>query len=191
MDHAADILLALSLGVALAAAAGLRVFVPLLGVALAAWLGRLELAPAFQWLATLPAVLTFAVAAAVEIAAYYVPGVDHLLDLVMTPLALVAGVVLVLVPLADLPPLVRWTVALVGGGGAAGLTQLASTLLRAKSGAATGGLGNPLVSTGELGGSVLLSGLALLLPLVALLLAGVLVAAVVVLARKRLRRESA
>jgi len=180
----------LALGVALAAAAGLRVFVPLLVVSVAAHFGKLDLLPSFEWLGTLPAVAAFAAAAAVEIAAYYVPGLDHLLDLVMTPLALVAGVVLMVVPLGDLPPLLRWSVALVAGGGAAGLTQAASTLVRAKSAATTGGLGNPLVATGELGGSVMLSALALLFPVLGLLLVILLVWFVMTIRRKLSRRES-
>jgi hypothetical protein len=132
----------------------------------------------------LPAVATFATAATVEIAAYYVPGLDHLLDLVMTPLALVAGVVLVAVPLGDLSPLLRWSIALIAGGGAAGLTQASSTLIRAKSAAATGGLGNPVVATGELGGSALLSAVALLFPVMALLLVVLVVWFVVGIRRK-------
>jgi Domain of unknown function (DUF4126) len=183
-----EILMALALGVALAAAAGLRVFVPLLVVSLAAYFGKLELAPSFEWLASLPAVATFAAAAAVEIAAYYVPGLDHLLDLVLTPLALVAGVVLMAVPLGDLPPLLRWSIALIAGGGAAGVTQASSALIRAKSATATGGLGNPVVATGELGGSVMLSAVALLFPVVALLLVVLLVWFVVGIRRQAARR---
>jgi Domain of unknown function (DUF4126) len=188
VESAVEILMALALGVALAAAAGLRVFVPLLVVSLAAYFGKLELAPSFEWLASLPAVATFAAAAAVEIAAYYVPGLDHLLDLVLTPLALVAGVVLMAVPLGDLPPLLRWSIALIAGGGAAGVTQASSALIRAKSATATGGLGNPVVATGELGGSVMLSAVALLFPVVALLLVVLLVWFVVGIRRQAARR---
>jgi Domain of unknown function (DUF4126) len=164
--------------------------VPLLVLSLAAHFGKLELASQFEWLASMPATATFAAAAAVEIAAYYVPGLDHLLDLVMTPLALVAGVVLMVVPLGELPPLLRWTIALVAGGGAAGLTQVASTLVRAKSAATTGGLGNPVVATGELGGSIVLSAVALLFPVLALLLVVLLVWFVIAIRRRMARRES-
>jgi Domain of unknown function (DUF4126) len=66
--------------------------------------------------------------------------------------------------------------------------QGASTLLRAKSGALTGGLGNPLVASGELGGAVMLSALALLLPVVAVILAAAMVWALVAFARRRRRR---
>lgn len=158
-------LLAIALGVSLAAAAGLRIFLPLLVVAVAARAGVIELAPAFDWVATLPAIVALASAALIEIAAYYLPGVDNLLDVLAGPLALVAGTLLVVAPLWDLPPLVKWSVAIIAGGGAAAMTQSFSSLLRVKSTLATGGAGNALVSTGELGGALLLSALALLLPL--------------------------
>jgi len=184
VESGIDILMALALGVALAAAAGLRVFVPLLVLSLAMHFGKVQPAHSFEWLGTLPAVIAFAVAAAVEVAAYYLPGLDHLLDLVMTPLALVAGVVLMVVPLGDLPPLLRWSVALIAGGGAAGLTQVASTVARAKTAATTGGLGNPLVATGELGGSVVISIAALLFPVLALVMAVLMLWAVFAIRRK-------
>src|SRR6186713_1824224 len=117
-----DLALAIALGVALAAAAGLRVFIPLLLASVAAHSGHMHPGPGFAWLASWPAMATFAVAAAVEIAAYYLPGLDHALDLVMTPLALAAGVLLVVAPLGEISPLLRWSVAVVAGAGAAGIT---------------------------------------------------------------------
>jgi hypothetical protein len=172
---ATDIALAIALGVALAAAAGLRVFVPVLVVSIAAFFGKVHLAPAMAWLGTGPAVATFAVAAVVEIAAYYIPGVDNLLDALTTPLALIAGTLAVAAPLWDLPPVVKWTTAVIAGGGAAGITQGISSMLRAKSTLATGGMANSVVATGELGGSVLLSVLALAMPVlaIAILLIGI------------------
>jgi hypothetical protein len=108
------------------------------------------------------------VAAALEIAAYYIPGVDNLLDTVATPAALVAGTVVAAAVMTDLPPIVKWTTAVIAGGGAAGITQAVTGLLRAKSTVTTGGLGNAVIATGELGGSLVTSLLALFLPLVAL-----------------------
>jgi hypothetical protein len=163
-----EILLATALGVALAAAVGLRVFVPLLVVALAARMGNLDPPTSFAWIGTTPAIATLAIAAVAEIAAYYIPGVDNLLDMLMTPLALIAGTLVMVAPLWDLPPLVKWTVAIVAGGGAAGVTQGLSAVLRAKSTVGTAGLGNPVISTGELGGSLLISIVALLVPILAL-----------------------
>lgn len=176
---ATGMLLSLSLGIALAAAVGLRVFLPLLVVSVAAYLDTLPLAPGFEWLGTAPAVATFAVAAAAEAVAYYVPGVDNLLDFLAAPAAVVAGTFMVAAPLWELPPLIRWTAAIVAGGGAAGVTQGVTTLLRAKSTTTTGGLGNPVVATGELAGALLLSVLAVLVPVLALAL--VLIVLVVVI----------
>lgn len=165
-----QVLLALALGIGLAAAVGMRVFIPLLVVALAAHFGKIPLTPAFAWLASPAALAMLAVAAVVEVAAYYIPGVDNVLDAIAAPLALVAGTFMVAAPLWDLPPLVKWTTAIIAGGGAAGLTHGVTSLLRAKSTLATGGLGNPVVATAELGGSLLLSVLALLVPVLAVLL---------------------
>lgn len=158
------------LGVALAAATGLRVFAPLLVLSVAAHTGHLTLAPAFAWVATTPALLMLLVAAVAEILAYYVPGVDHLLDALTTPLALAAGTLLVAAPLWELPPLLKWSIAIIAGGGAAGLTQGTTAVLRAKSSLATAGLGNPVLATGEAGGALLLSLLAVAMPLIACLL---------------------
>jgi hypothetical protein len=163
-----DVLVSVALGIGLAAAVGFRVFLPLLVVSVAGYSGYLPLSESFSWLATLPALLMLSVAAALEIAAYYIPGVDNLLDTVATPAALVAGTVVAAAVMTDLPPIVKWTTAIIAGGGAAGITQAVTGLLRAKSTVTTGGLGNAVIATGELGGSLVTSLLALFLPLVAL-----------------------
>ena len=183
-----ETLLSVALGVGFAAAVGLRVFLPLLVVAIAAWAGKIPLSESFQWLGTWPAVLTLAVATVAEIAAYYLPGVDHLLDVVATPVALVAGSVAAAAVMTDLPPLVKWTTAIIAGGGAAGLTQGLSSLLRLKSAATSGGLGNPIVATGELGGSLLLSLLAIFMPVLGLAVVVLFLWITVRIARRLLRR---
>lgn len=110
------------------------------------------------------------VAALAEILAFYIPGVDNLLDTIATPAALIAGTLVSAAVMADLPPLVKWTAAIIAGGGAAGITQGVTALVRANSTAFTGGLGNPVVATAELGGAALVSLLALAVPFVALAL---------------------
>ena len=177
-------LLSVALGIGLAAAVGLRVFLPLLIASVAAATGHLELAPSFGWLAGTPAIVMLAVATVLEVLAYYVPGVDNLLDTLATPAALIAGTIAAAAVMTDVPPIVKWTTAVIAGGGAAGLTQGVTSLLRLKSTATTGGLGNPLVASGELGGAATLSLLAIFLPIVAL----VLVVLLVWLAVRLLRR---
>ena len=162
-----DLALSIALGVVLAAATGFRVFLPMLIVSAAAYTGHLSLDNSFAWLATPFALTMLGVAALVEILAYYVPGVDNLLDAVATPAAFVAGTTVSAAVMTDLPPMAKWMAAVIAGGGTAGLTQGVTAILRAKSTAVTGGLGNPVIATGELGGSLLLSLLALAAPLAA------------------------
>ncbi len=178
-------LLSIAIGLGLAAACGFRVFTPLLLAGGAAHLGYLPLASGFDWLGTTPALLAFGTATLLEIGAYYIPWLDHALDLMATPAAVVAGILASASVVTDLPPLLKWTVTIIGGGGVAGLIQASSVLLRFKSTALTGGLDNPLVATLELIGAVVTALLAILVPLAGLLLVAVL--AVVVLRRRRLR----
>jgi hypothetical protein len=86
---------------------------------------------------------------------------------VATPAAVTAGVIATAAVTPDLPPLLRWTLAIVAGGGVAGMVQAGTALLRLKSSAFTAGGGNLVLATGELMGSLALSALALLLPLLA------------------------
>jgi hypothetical protein len=167
---ALDVALSIALGVGLAAAVGFRVFLPMLVMSIAAYTGHLTLSGGFAWLATPAALLMLGIAALLEILAYYVPGVDNLLDGIATPAALIAGTVVSAAVMTDLPPLVKWTTAVIAGGGAAGLTQGLTSLLRAKSTVLTAGLGNPLIATGELGGALIVSVLALVAPLAAVAL---------------------
>lgn len=170
-------LLSLAVGLALSAACGFRVFVPLLGIALAARAGYLPLASGFEWMSADGAIVAFAFATILEILAYYIPWLDNALDALATPAAVAAGVVASAAVFVDLPPLLRWVVAIIGGGTAAGLIQGATVLLRAKSTVLTAGLGNPVLATAEAVGSVVTSVLAILVPLVCL---GLLIAGMVV-----------
>jgi len=163
-----DIAASIALGIALAAAAGFRVFLPLLVTSVAAYTGHLQLSESFAWLGSVPAMATLAIATIAEILAYYIPIVDNLLDTLTTPAALVAGTVLSAAVMTDLPPIVKWSAAVIAGGGAAGLTQSVTAMLRAKSTAFTGGIGNPVVATAETGSALVVSGLAILAPLVAI-----------------------
>ena len=164
-----DLALSIALGVGLAAATGFRVFLPMLVVSAAAYTGHLPLSENFAWLGTPGALIMLGVAALVEILAYYIPGVDNLLDTLATPAAVVAGTLVSAAVITDLPPMLKWTTAIIAGGGVAGVTQGVTALLRAKSTVLTAGVGNPVIATAELGGSLLVSLLALAAPLIALL----------------------
>ena len=136
-----DLALSIVLGVALAAATGFRVFLPMLIVSGAAYTGHLHLDDGFAWLGTRSALMMLSVAALAEVLAYYIPVVDNLLDTLATPAAFVAGTIVSAAVMIDAPPMVKWTAAVIAGGGVAGLTQGLTGILRAHSTVLTGGLG--------------------------------------------------
>lgn len=181
-----DTVLAIGLGLGLAAAAGMRVFVPLLALGLAARAGMVPLASGFDWLAGTPALVALGSATMLEVLAYYIPWFDNLLDTIATPAAMMAGVVATASVLGELPPWLQWGVAIVGGGGAAGLVAGTTSLFRLKSTAFTGGAGNFVLATLELVGSALTSALAIAVPLIALV--GIAIVLVVVYRLSRRRR---
>src|SRR5690606_22258561 len=88
-------------------------------------------------------------------------------DTIASPAAVVAGMILTASVITGMSPLLKWVLAIIAGGGAAAVVQGSTGITRASSTATTGSLGNPVVSTAELGGSLLLSILAVLLPLLA------------------------
>lgn len=160
-----EALLGIALGIGLAAATGLRAFLPLLLAGMAARADLLPITDAFAWLATTPALITLGIAAVVEVLAYYVPGLDHALDVLAGPAAMAAGVVASASVMTDVPPYVLWPVAIIAGGGVAGLTKGGAALVRAKAGLATAGVANPVVSTAETAGALGMAALAIAVPL--------------------------
>jgi hypothetical protein len=169
MDSSLGTLAEIALGVGLAAATGLRAFLPLLVAAVAARAGWIPLSHGFQWLEATPALITLGTATLVEALAYLIPGVDHLLDLLAGPAAVAAGIVVSASVMTDVPPSIMWPVAIIAGGGIAGLAKGSAALVRAKTGIATAGLGNPVVSTAETLGATIISILAIAAPILCLI----------------------
>jgi len=182
-----ETLLAVCAGLGLSAACGFRVFVPLLIMSIAVHSGHLGVSQSMAWIGSTPALVTFSIATALEIGAYYIPWVDNFLDTIAAPAAVVAGTVVAASFITDVSPYLKWTLAAIAGGGAAGIVQATTTLARAASTATTGGLGNPLLATAELGGAVFTSAAAIFVPLLAL---GLIVAVVSLLGVRALKRRS-
>jgi hypothetical protein len=191
MEFSFASLVGVALGIGLAAATGFRIFIPLLVAAVAARFGMVPLGESFQWLATTPALLTLGTAAVLETLAYYIPGVDHALDVLAGPAAVLAGIVASAAVMAEIPPAVMWPVAVIAGGGAAGLAKGSSALLRAKSGVATAGLANPVVATVETVGATGIAILAIAVPVLCLVAVVVLLWWVTRKARRLLSGRSA
>ncbi len=180
-----DTLLSICLGVGLSAACGFRIFIPLLIMSIASLTGFINLSPSFEWIGTYPALGAFGTASVLEISAYYIPWLDNLLDTIATPTAFIAGTVVMASSVTDISPFIKWTLALIVGGGVAGSVQSLTSLTRMTSSVTTGGLGNPVVSTLEAGGSTALSILSITLPI----LAGILVLIILYFAWKKLFRR--
>jgi uncharacterized protein DUF4126 len=170
-----DLLLSVCLGIGLAAACGFRVFVPLLLIGIAGRTEHLVLAGGMEWMASAPAILCFFIATVLEVAAYYVPWLDNLLDTLASPAAVIAGAVATASVVQEMSPFMRWTLALIAGGGIACLIQGATVGLRTASTSTTAGITNFLISTLELVMSLAVSLLSMALPILTALAIALLV----------------
>ena len=160
-----ETILGLCIGIGLSAACGFRVFVPLLVMSMASLMGWFEPMKGFEWLAMPSVCIALAVATVCEITAYYIPWVDNALDTISTPAAMIAGTLTTMaVSSGEMSQFASWAAAIIIGGGTAGAVQMSTVAVRGLSTATTGGIANPVVSTGEWIGAFLLSILSLLVP---------------------------
>jgi hypothetical protein len=183
-----ELILAAFVGIGLSAACGFRVFIPLLGLSIASHSGHVQLAEGFEWLGSNVGLVTLSFATLLEVSAYYVPWLDNLMDSITTPAAIVAGTMVSASMMTEMSPMLQWSLAAVAGGGLAGAVQTATVLVRGSSTATTGGLANPVVSTGELAVSTGITLVAILVPLVAII---VVLASLFFIARFFYRRAQA
>ena len=150
---------ATALGIALAACCGFRIFVPMLVAGLAARFQLFHFSDSFNWLSSTPALICLGAATLFEIAAYYVPFIDNILDTIATPAAAITGTLLAtsVIPIDN--EWIKWVFGIIAGGGGAGLVASGTGLLRLFSSKTTLGTGNAVVATGEntaaIGGSIL------------------------------------
>lgn len=179
-----ETVISIFLGVGLAASAGFRVFLPLFTLSLAAYFDVWDLNDNWDWIGSLAAVLTLGVATMLEIFAYFIPWVDNALDSLAIPLAAVAGTAVMVSTVADLSPVITWTLAIIAGGGTATAIKGAAATGRLTSTATTGGLANPLVSTVETGTAALVSVAAVFVPVVAAILVIIILIMIFALYRK-------
>lgn len=181
-----DTVFSIILGLGLATACGFRVFVPMLLLSIGAQAGAISLSTEFLWIASTPALIAFAAATVLEILGYFIPWVDNVLDSVTTPAAVIAGIMVTAAAVTDMPTFAKWTLAIIAGGGISGLVQAGTGAVRAASTATTGGIGNHVLASAEIGGSLAISGASILVPLVGALLASAsIILASVVLSKGR------
>lgn len=160
-----EIILSLCIGIGLSAACGFRVFVPLFVMSIASLTGWFEPMQGFEWLAMPSVCIGLAVATLCEVGAYYIPWVDNALDTIATPAAMVAGTLTTMaVSTGEMSQFAGWAAAIIVGGGTATAVQMSTVAARGVSTATTGGLGNFVVATGELISAVVLSIMAMVVP---------------------------
>jgi hypothetical protein len=160
-----QIILSVMAGVGLSAACGFRIFIPPLIIAIAAKAGHVNLGTEFAWMSSDVALVAFGLAAVLEVSAYYIPWLDNALDTIAAPVAVVAGTLTSAAVFGDMSPWLKWTLAAIAGGGAAGAVQITTTVTRGASSALTGGMGNWAVSTFEGIGAVATAVLAIVIPI--------------------------
>ena len=176
------------MAVALSACCGFKVFVPPLILSIFARAGLLGLSENFAWLGSGPAMAVFALATTVETLAYFVPGVNNALDVIKVPAAAIAGILIASAAMSpEISPVLRWTLAVIAGGGAAAAVSVGMAMLRGPLTLTTAGIGSGLQNLAETVLSFLVSIFALLAPF---LLCLAVLALLFTFIRRKLRRRA-
>jgi len=139
------------LGLGLAASTGLRTFLPLLMLAVAARfdLFGVELNDRMAWLVSDAAIGALGVATAAEFIGDKVPAIDHVLHAIGFVARPLAAIVAAYAVFGAMDPMVAAVAAVIVGAPAALTFNAAQGGARLASTATTGGLGNPVVSVIE------------------------------------------
>jgi len=162
-----DLLQSIALGIALAACAGLRAWLPLFAVGLSVRFGVLPLGDSFQFLGSNTALTVFVLATLLEVIADKIPVVDHALDALSTVLKPLAGMLLaasVLWTVDD--PIVALALGVMVGAPASLVPHTAKATMRGVLSPLTAGLASPVLSVLEDILAFGLVALAILTPLV-------------------------
>jgi hypothetical protein len=120
----------------------------------------------FDWLGGEVVLIILGVATLVEIVGYYIPLVDHILDIAATPLAFAAGIVSMSSVMPDMPVYFDNILSIIIGGGTAVSINGIMGLWRVKTTASTFGVASPVFSTFENIFSIGFTILAFLIPVI-------------------------
>ena len=179
-----DLVFAAAAGTAIAAACGLRAFLPLLALSLGVHLGLLHVDHAGAWIGSTAAMVTLLWATVLELAADKVPALDHMLDAIATVLRPLAAGIAGWCTFVGVHPALGVAAAVFLGAGAMGL-HVAKAKVRIGSSMLTLGTANPMLSFVEDGLATGLSAMAVLAPVAALVTVGLLLWGLYRLVRRR------
>lgn len=161
----------LALAFSLAAAAGLRAFLPLLIAGVLSRAGIVSLGDGYQFVGSTPALVCFGIATALEIAGDKIPALDHALDVGGTVVRPVAGSLLAASVMWQVEePLWALGLGVIVGTPTALAPHAAKAATRTVSTALTAGIANPVLSTMEDVGAAAIAFLAVLVPTLTFLL---------------------
>jgi hypothetical protein len=175
-------------GIALAATAGLRLFMPFLFVGAMGRYANLPTPDMLAWTATDAGLLLLLVATLLEVLGDKIPVVDHALDATATFLKPVAGLLLPAAFLYDFSPMGAWTLGIIAGAPLALGVHTTKAGTRALSTATTAGTGNPVLSFIEDALAFIILVFTVLAPILAALIV-VLLAVAVIRAWRAMRRR--
>jgi len=153
---------AVIVGLLLSLSAGVRITLPLLALNLLALYHVVTLPANLAWLGGEPTLIIVSVAGVAETVIHYIPAAGTSLKAAATPMAFIAGTLLMAVPLSGHNPLYQWTLAAFFGGGLSTLAHLGLTGTRAVAepvNVSSLGLFGFIWSTGELLVSLILAAL--------------------------------
>lgn len=186
-----EILIPVLMGVALAAATGLRAFLPLFVLSIAARGGLVQLSPSFDWIESTPALIALGVAVVLEILSDKIPVLDNVLDQIGGYIKPVAATILASSLFTSIDPLFAIVLGIIAGGVPAAAVHSAKSAIRLGSTAFTFGSGNFFLSILDDLFSFLGSIIGVLAPFLAAALAIVIIAIIWrVRERKKLKLAS-
>lgn len=174
-------------GLALAACAGLRLFMPFLFLSVMARYASVPTPAMLDWVSTDQGFYVLLAATIIESLGDKVPVVDHALDSLQTFLKPLAGLLLPVALLQDLSPAAAWVLGIAAGAPLALGVHATKAGTRVASTATTAGTANPFVSTFEDFVAVVLLVFTALLPVLALV-AVIVLAVFVVRALRRFKK---
>lgn len=164
-----EALLALGIGIGLSSVAGVRAYLPLVLVGLFARFGLFDLSAPFGLLYNWFVIGVLFALALVEGVLDKIPALDTAVDVVQTPVRIVAGAVLFSAALGaglDVGAIPE----LAAGGGIAGIVSVFKALLRPPANISTAGVSAPFLSGSEDAVALVGGVVAVLVPLVSLIL---------------------
>jgi len=174
----------LMLGIGISSATGIRVFLPFFLISLCKYFDLLSFGSHFEWLGGEVVLIILGIATIVEIVGYYIPLVDHILDIAAAPLAFAAGIVSMSSVMPDMPVYFDNILSIIIGGGTSLSMNGIMGLWRVKTTASSFGIANPVFSTAENLLSITFTVLAFLIPVVF----GVVICLIVILSFRFVRK---